>query len=371
MKFPVLEFSALALKDLLRIQPSPASPQEHQEAALEWLKRAHRQCGDDGVSYGYSLRGGWLPSYRETSGYIATTFFNLAQLRNDDDDKQRALSICRWLMSVQNADGSFANPKYGSEGIVFDTGQDLFGLVRAYEVTQEQAFLDAANRAGDWLVAVADEKGHWTRNEHFGVPHAYNSRSAWALLRLHSNSRNPKHHAIAKANLDWAVSEQKASGFFDNCSFKPGVDPYTHTIAYATRGLLESASITQDPTWLAAAVRCADSAIAHVRDDGFLPGQISVDGMRGAGYCCVTGNCQFAIAWIKLYASTSERRYKDAATKALDFVMRHHDVHTGNPNVRGAVKGSQPIWGRYAPMSYPNWATKFFIDAMLLREQFL
>ena len=46
--------------------------------------------------------------------------------------------------------------------------------------------------------------------------------------------------------------------------------------------------------------------------------------------------------------------------------MEHQDVAAPNPALRGAVKGSQPIWGRYAPLSYPNWATKFFIDAMLL-----
>ena len=49
--------------------------------------------------------------------------------------------------------------------------------------------------------------------------------------------------------------------------------------------------------------------------------------------------------------------------------MRCQDLATPNPAVRGAIKGSQPIWGRYAPFSYPNWATKFFIDAVLLLNE--
>jgi hypothetical protein len=33
------------------------------------------------------------------------------------------------------------------------------------------------------------------------------------------------------------------------------------------------------------------------------------------------------------------------------------------------VAGSFPIWGRYAPLSYPNWAAKFFVDALLLERK--
>ena len=50
--------------------------------------------------------------------------------------------------------------------------------------------------------------------------------------------------------------------------------------------------------------------------------------------------------------------------------MATQDLMTSNPDMRGAIKGSQPVWGRYAPMSFPNWATKFFVDAMWLRKGF-
>ena len=135
-----MTFAALAARDLLGMRPRKMTVAAHLQAAEAWLKRAHDQGADDGVSYGYSIRGAWRPSYRETSGYIATTFFELARQRNDPDYRERALRICRWLLSVQNSDGSFANPRYGDAGIVFDTGQDLFGLVRAFEETGEAAF---------------------------------------------------------------------------------------------------------------------------------------------------------------------------------------------------------------------------------------
>jgi hypothetical protein len=49
--------------------------------------------------------------------------------------------------------------------------------------------------------------------------------------------------------------------------------------------------------------------------------------------------------------------------------MSAQDIDADDADVRGGIKGSQPVWGRYAPMSYPNWAAKFFVDAMWLRRE--
>ena len=35
---------------------------------------------------------------------------------------------------------------------------------------------------------------------------------------------------------------------------------------------------------------------------------------------------------------------------------------------RGGIKGSHPIWGGYDPFRYPNWAAKFFVDALLASD---
>ena len=364
----IASFSRRVAADLISKRAPVYSLDRHQREAEAWLTRAHDASPDDGVSYGYSLRGGWLPSYRETSGYILTTFFNLAVHRQEPAYRERALRVGRWLCSVQNADGSFANPRYGNTGIVFDTGQDLFGLVRCFKEAQEEAFLSAARRAGQWLVTIADGAGRWTRNEHFGTPHVYNARSAWALLQLDKVEPNPEYVRVARANLDWAVSEQR-NGYFEHCSFRPGVPPYTHTIAYTIRGLLESGRLLGDARYEASAEAGARAMLGHLREDGFLPGQIDERGIERASYCCLTGNCQLAISWAKLHDTSGHEPFRGAAIRALNYVMSCQDIDTDDLNVRGAIKGSHPIWGRYAPLSYPNWATKFFIDAMILRSR--
>lgn len=337
-------------------------------AAERWLCRAQDVTGNGGVSYGYSLRGGWRAAYPETSGYIAATFFRLARLR-DPAYRERAHRIVRWLLSVQNQDGSFPNPRYGRDGIVFDTGQALFGLVCDYEVSGDPAVLESARRASAWLVDIAGPDRRWTRNEHLGTPHVYNTRTAWALLRMNQVEPDARRTNVARANLDWAVAEQQSSGFFDHCAFRPGPPAFTHTIAYTVRGLLESGLLLEDSRYIDAAVRGAEATLEHLRADGFLPSTIDLAGHARSTSCCLTGNCQFAIVWSRLSEVADLPRYRSAARSALAYVMASQDLATADLDIRGAIKGSQPVWAAYAPMSFPNWATKFFVDAMWLNPE--
>lgn len=338
----------------------------HLDEAAAWLQRAQDATSDGGVSYGWSLRGGWRPSYRETTGYLVPTFFDLDPVQPGAGWHERAIRAATWLLEVQNDDGSFANPRYGSDGIVFDTGQVLFGLLRAHGETGDDAFLDAAARAGDWLVEVADDDDLWTRNDHLGARHVYNARTAWALLTLHRVASDPRYEVVARANLDWAVDEQR-DDYFRHCAFTPGRPPYTHTIAYTVRGLLESGLLLDDRRYVDAATVTAAALADHVRDDGFLPGRVDESGAPRARYCCLTGNCQMAIVWTKLDMLAPDPRWSRAGSRALDYVMARQDLTTQDHSVRGAIAGSFPIWGGYAPLSYPNWATKFFVDALVLR----
>lgn len=361
-----LPFLAIIKRDLLN-QPFPVgSAQQHIEAAVAWLERAHDKGQDGGVSYGYSARGGWRPPYRETSGYIAETFFELAQTYSRPVYRERAVRICAWLCRIQNADGSISNPSFDAHrGIVFDTGMVLHGLVRGYQETGDPALLAAAEKAGDWLTTVADGERLWTRNEHNDTPHVYNTRSAWALVRLHKLRPTPAREAVARANLDWALS-QESGGYYKQNAFVTGNAPFTHNIAYAIRGLMESGLLLDDERYLKAAEDSARVVTRRLRSDGYLPGAIAVDGTPAAGYCCMTGNAQMAGIWARLYQTRGgDELFRRSAVSALRYVMSWQDITTANLDVRGAIKGSQPTWGRYSPLTFPNWATKFFIDSML------
>ena len=73
--------------------------------------------------------------------------------------------------------------------------------------------------------------------------------------------------------------------------------------------------------------------------------------------------------WQRLYKISGQQAYLVAAQKAITFVARTLNLETPNPNVRGAIAGSCPIYGRYERFKYPNWAAKFFVDAVLTLDQ--
>jgi len=61
----------------------------------------------------------------------------------------------------------------------------------------------------------------------------------------------------------------------------------------------------------------------------------------------------------------------NAASKAIDVVVKYQIKSPLNPNLKGAVAGSLPIYGRYMALRYPNWAVKFLADALMLEDQIL
>ena len=363
--------------DLLPKRASLSSMSIHQLAAINWLKRAQDSTADGGVSYGYYLRGrpmskygfGWRPSYVETSGYIVETFYDVAQAYNDPNAALRAETIGRWLITVQNEDGSFSNESMTrGRGLVFDTGQVLFGLTRCYKETGEAQFLAAAEKAALWLGAQQDEDGAWRKNTHKNIVHSYNARSAWAMLEFAKIADDKNIQALAHKSLIWTMSQQTEMGLFKNASFTPGTAAFTHTIAYVIRGLFEGGLLVGDDAILATALKAARTANKHVQPSGFIPGRMGLDGGVDRKFTCLTGNCQMAIIWYKMGTYFNAPDLTEAANKTMNYVQGCQDIKTENLNIKGAIKGSEPIWGGYTPLAYPNWATKFFIEALLLKE---
>ena len=86
-------------------------------------------------------------------------------------------------------------------------------------------------------------------------------------------------------------------------------------------------------------------------------------------YTCLTGNAQIVITWLTLYKKTHERKYLKYGEKLLDDIKKTVDIFTEDLNIRGAVAGASPNYGGYSRWNYPNWATKFFVDACIMLEE--
>lgn len=344
----------------------------HLVALTDWLCRAQdrregqRDAG--GVSAGWSFEDGWLPSYPETSGYIIETFFAASRVLARPELRGRAERIIDWELSLQNEDGAFPGHfgEVGSRPVIFNTGQIVHGMVAGYLELGRDDCLEAAVRAGRWMLQQQDEDGCWRRSVHNGIPHTYNTRAAWALLRtgLLADERSLVDGAVR--NLEWALSQQTPSGWFRQNAFRTGEAPFTHTIAYAMRGLLESGVLLDQPRYIDAVLTAARALARAQRDDGWIAGEFD-DNWRPVGnYSCLTGVAQIALNWQRLVDLGVDGDWQPAIDRAVGFLKRNHRIRGDGQPDDGGLAGSRPFWGRYSRFEYPNWAAKFFADVLIM-----
>ncbi|KRA33133.1 hypothetical protein ASD68_08805 [Rhodanobacter sp. Root627] len=344
------------------------------QAAAEWLARAQDASGCDGVSAYYDVtKRQWVGAYPETTGYIIPTFFRYAEFSGNNEYRERALRMAAWESDIQLPDGGVRAGTMDATQIVptiFNTGQVLFGWLAAWRQTKERRFHDSAVRAADWLVAAQDSDGAWRR---FASPfavhtvNAYNTRVAFALAEAGQMLGEPRYLDAAVRNVQWAMSQMHANGWLDNNDLEDNERPLTHTIAYAARGFLEVGVIAKHGELVEVAMRIARAAAQSQRSDGALPGRLDSAWRAASRWSCVTGNAQMAIIWLRLAAETGDSIWKPAAERAIRFNLSIQDVEATNVGIRGGMSGSHPLSGGYMKNRYPNWAAKFFMDALMLK----
>jgi uncharacterized protein YyaL (SSP411 family) len=355
-------------------------PEESLRAAIDWICRAQDASGDGGVARSYSIayhrffkRRGWLPSYPETTGYIIPTLFDYAKRVNREDVFARAVRMADWESKVQMPNGAVMGGTVDAPPApaVFNTGQVIFGWVRAFQETGRQRYLDSAVRAGDFLLSAQDADGAWRKSlGHFAsaqmTSYTYNTRSAWALLQLSDAAADRKYRDAAVRNIDFAVTEQLPNGWFrNNCLWDP-VRPLLHTIAYALRGILEVGIALRKEAYIAAVRKAADALVVRQRADGSLAGRWTCDWEPAVTFSCLTGNVQMGTVWAGLYRATSDEAYLQALSKANRFTQSVQWLGTGNLGLDGGISGAFPFHGRYGRFEVLNWAAKFFADSLML-----
>ncbi|UCG88545.1 MAG: hypothetical protein JSW71_08395 [Gemmatimonadota bacterium] len=364
---PVVNMCTIVLYDILGREHQKCDEHVQLDKAMQWLCRAQDATPDGGVSEGYHLFHGWLPSYPETTGYIIETFFDCCRATGDESLRSRALKMADWLISIQNPDGSMPDSQFRTK-LVFDTGQVVFGLVRAFRESGSEEYRAAATRAGQWLVQVQGDDGAWQRHALDDIPHAYYSRVAWSLLELHSVTQSQELVDAAVKNVRWVLSLQRDTGWFESAGFGPENNqaPFTHTIAYTIRGALECGLYLKEAEFVRTAASAMDNVLQRLPEDGRVPGTYDVAWRGDASFSCLTGCAQLAIILYRLYQHTGRRRYLTGATRIAGYLATKQELRASSADLHGAIAGSDPIWGKYIHFCYPNWAAKFFVDSLLI-----
>jgi uncharacterized protein YyaL (SSP411 family) len=375
------ELLRLVLRDLSgRRRRRGLEDDAHLDAAIQWLCRAQDATASGGVARSYCVAWhpwfrtrGWLPAYPETTGYIIPTMFDYARLRADDGVRQRAIAMAEWEIEVQMPSGAVQGGVIGMAPTpaIFNTGQVIFGWLRAAREAGEGRFVAAAERAGRFLLAHQDDDGVWRRDlSQYAKPgrQTYNTRTAWALIELAETTGNNEFRAAGVRNIEAALKQQHPNGWFEGNCLNDEDAPLTHTIAYATRGILESGALLGDERYLSAACAAAQALLRCQHADGSLCGRYDKQWRPRVRWSCLTGNAQVAIIWLRLAALVNEPAYIRAATRSLEFLASLQLLDAKDEGIRGGIAGAYPIYGDYGRLEYLNWAAKFFADGLMLKQ---
>lgn len=362
------------VRGTLGVHYEVGTTQDHLRATMAWLCAAQDATAEGGVAAFYDVRAGtWGPLYPETTGYIIPTFYNYAAYSGDETYRARAVRMADWLLTLQLENGAFPIgplwPDWERKPIVFDTGQILHGLVRVFEETNSIPYLEAARRAGDWLLEIQDSDGCWRKFTSLNYVHTYNVRTAWALLRLYQVTQDDKYRSGGVHNLRWSLTQQSPDGWFQNAAFRPNEDPLTHTIVYTIEGILESGIVLSDQSLIEAARLAADALRTRQIQDGYLRARYGSEWQSQVSWSCLTGTAQMAMVWFTLYELTGNDEYIQAALIANRYLKQRQCRHSRLSGVTGGIAGSYPIYGDYEPYRHLNWAAKFFADSLLLEDR--
>ena len=370
----------------LRSAVAPAgTPVERQlGAAMDWLRRAQDATPDDGVARSYALlynpyfgARGWQPSYPETTGYIIPTFYDYAALTGDRDYAERARRMAVWESGAQLDSGAVQGGTIGQHPspAVFNTGQVIFGWLRAYRETGDRRLLESAVKAGRFLVDAMSSDGGWHRDltDYAGdgqmTFYTYNVRCAWALAELAEAASDGAFADAARSAGYFALAQQEENGWFrSNCLFNPNL-PHLHTIAYATRGILETGVRLGIEEFVEGGRRAAEGVLSGQREDGFISDRFDREWNGPDDWSCLTGVAQIGLCWGRLFEMGGEERYLIGVRRASEYLRRCQFYAPALPNIHGGISGSHPISGRYGAYELLNWAAKFFADLLMMETR--
>jgi len=347
----------------------------HLKATMAWLAGAQDICGGEGVPNVFFLNGGWGVAYPETSGYILATYLIYADYSGDTGFIDRAVRIGDWEIAIQAPNGGVFSSTVLRQTRVFNTGQVILGWCALFERTGDEKYLQAGIRAADYLLNEQEADGAWRKDTYCGA-RTYHARVNWALLRLARLGREARYSDAATRNLRWVLERQLENGWFDQCGFKSDL-PITHVIVYTLRGLLECALADKtlaDKLGIMPAVIKGAEAICQAlkaRPVAGIPGMVPASFDRNwnstAQDSCMTGNGQLAYFLYRLSHCVGNQSYREVADSVVSAIKRTQVIGSSMLPINGAIAGTYPLSHGYVPNGYPNWAAKFFADALLAK----
>jgi malonyl-CoA O-methyltransferase len=293
----------------------------HLKNAIDWVKK-------------YRVPGSGIPVHHDTklitpevTGYLIPSLY-------DSGEKEMALDLAGWEMTVQQVDGSFLGP----DGIpyTFDTAQVMRGFLKV--VDEFPQVEDNLRRAADYVFNQIDAKGEiqtpsynaWKQSDGTMFSRYCNLYTLKPLIDAGKYFNDPRYERAAQRAMDYFKTKT------DLTDFKPQLGTLSHIFGYMMEALAELNEIEL-------ARKGLSQAADMQRKDGSIPAY------PGVKWVCATGVSQLALAWYRMGDF-------EPAEKAFNYLLKIQ-----NPS--GGFYGSYGLNGKYFPKKEISWAVKFFIDA--------
>ncbi len=364
-----------------------------------------------GLLRSYDARtGGWVKPYPEVTGYTIRGLLEASRGLSEPRYEAAAVEMGRALLGVQQTDG----PARGAvpaadlrrEYYVFDTAQAIEGLMSLHEHTNEESYLAGAVRAGEFCLSLQNPEGSFIPAVIGGRPYEPGGREDWGLRpsyiqirgatgwrALARSTGDPRFDRMTALCRDWVLAEidgRYPDGLVPPCRPRgksralpwpgrwrrralPERATYTHPGAYVVRGLLEDFLASGEPRGLEVSLGVVRAAVLpHIRDYGYLPYGISLDGAHRpvTDFSYVSGQAQYAWLLCRLWQITRDEALLDAADRLLGYCAKVQDAapRSGTGGLfQYAASDAAPHGGIHRQLHV--WGTKFFAEALMLRDE--
>ena len=273
---------------------------------------------------GVAVTNNTQASYPEVSGYFIPTLLNWGE-------RELAIKYKNWLISSQNADGSWNDPS-GEAPYIFDTGQILKGLMALSDYFPE--LKENIIKGCDWILSNQVASGRII------TPNAYTAvltggRSVPEGINLYTLE------PIRNAGIKWGIKKyteavEKAVNYYLADKNLTDFNTLSHFHAYIIEALADLGQTQK-------AKEAMENVAILQKPNGSVPAYNDVN------WVCSTGLFQYAIIWYKLGIT-------EKGDKAFEYAVKLQ-------NKTGGFYGSYGQSAAYFQKKEISWAVKYFMDA--------
>lgn len=356
------------------------SDHEHLQATVDWIIRAHDQSGYEndkvtGLSKGFDLlTQKWLNRDPLPSVSVIPILLKFADLREDQELFNRALSLGMWLINNQNDDGSTG---CDSSGRLKHTALAVLGWTALYEQAGEPVFLDSALRAGKWL--AEDLKKDGPAGEKV-VAHCL--MAARSVLHAGKLGDEPTMQVAGAAVFEEVVEKMARADLFSLMGIRKAESIDTHNLIDFMRTLLESSVLLKDEIAQKSLRIVKDLSESVLKgyelnksgptaDPKSLAASLNSRWRPAAAYSDNGASAKMAMLWLRCFECFHNPCYLNGALKIIDQVKSNQDLLSPQLPVKGAVAATQPIYAGSQSYSLSVCSGASFVGALNMKMEIM